>query len=88
MAATPITVTVIGSSLLGVAATPCKMGDAEVEDQVSAASLVPQVISDLHFRAPLARACRNAMLGADRVSRCPEERAKGRHHPVVRLGCS
>jgi hypothetical protein len=28
--------------------------------------------------APLARACRDSVLGADRVARCAEERAKGR----------
>jgi hypothetical protein len=70
--------------LQGVAATPITvMGDADVEDQARAASLVPYVIADLHVTALLARACRNAMLDADRVSRCPEERAKGRHHQVV-----
>jgi hypothetical protein len=35
--------------LQGVAATPITvMGDAEVEDQAPAASLVPEVIADLH----------------------------------------
>ncbi len=32
--------------------------------------------------------CRDSVLGADRVSNRAEEGAKGRHHPVVRLGCT
>ena len=59
--------------------------DAEVEDQAPAASLVPEVILDLHVAAPLAHDGGNAVLGADRVSRCPKKRAKGRYYPVVRL---
>jgi hypothetical protein len=54
--------------------------DAEVEDQAPAANLVSQVVRihtsprrwpalavNLHVAAPLARACRDSMLGADRV---------------------
>jgi hypothetical protein len=49
--------------LQGVAATPITaMGDAEVQDQAPAASLVPEVILDLHVAAPLARAGGNAVL--------------------------
>jgi hypothetical protein len=73
--------------LQGVAAiTVTFMGDAEVEDQAPAASLVSQVVPKLHVAAPLARACRDSVLGADRVSSRAEERPKDRHHPVVRLG--
>jgi hypothetical protein len=65
------------------------MRDAEVEeDQAPAASLVSQVVPKLHVAAPLACACRDSMLGADRVSSRAEERGKGPHHPVVRLGCT
>jgi hypothetical protein len=53
------------------------MRDAEVEDQAPAASLVSQVVAELHVAAPLARACRDSLLGADRVSSRAEERAKG-----------
>jgi hypothetical protein len=62
--------------------------DAEVEDQALAASLVSQVVPNLHVAAPLARGGRDSMLGADRVSSRAEERGKGPHHPVVRLGCT
>jgi hypothetical protein len=41
---------------------------AEVEDQALAAGLASQVVSDFHVAAPLARAGRDSMLGADRVS--------------------
>jgi hypothetical protein len=46
------------------------------------------VIADLHVSAPWARAYRDSVVGADHVSGCAEERAKGRHHPVVRLDCT
>ena len=62
--------------LQGMAATPTTlMGDVEVEDQAPAASptasLVSQVVPgpNLHVAAPLSCACRDSMLGADRVSR-------------------
>ena len=45
--------------LQGVASTPITfMRDAEVEDQASAASLVSQVVPNLHVAALLARAGR------------------------------
>ena len=37
------------------------VGDAEVEDQAPAASLVLQVVLDLHVAAPLACACRDSI---------------------------
>ena len=75
--------------LQGVAATPITvMGDAEVKDQAPAARLVPKVGADLHVAAPLACACRYAVLRADRVSGRAEQGAKNRYHPVVRLGCT
>ena len=58
---------------------------AQKEKAAQAASLVPEVILDLHVAAPLAHDGGNAVLGADRVSRCPKKRAKGRYYPVARL---
>jgi hypothetical protein len=46
--------------LQGVAATITFMGDAEVEDQAPAASLVSQVVPNLHVAASLARAGRES----------------------------
>jgi hypothetical protein len=54
--------------LLVATAHKALMRNAEVEDQAPAASLVSQVTPNLHFAAPLARAGRDDMLLADRVS--------------------
>ena len=63
--------------LQGVAATPITfLRDAEVEDQASVASLVSEVVPKLHVAAPLARAYRDSMLVAARVSSRAEERGK------------
>jgi hypothetical protein len=43
-----------------VAATPIMLRDAKVEDQAPAASLVSQVVPDLHVAAPLACAGRDS----------------------------
>ena len=52
--------------LLRVATAPkAFMRDDEVEDQAPAASLVSQVVPNLHVAAPLAHAGRDSMLGAD-----------------------
>jgi hypothetical protein len=59
------------------------MRDNAVEDQAPAASLVSQVFPSLHVATLLARACRDSMLGADRVS---SRAAEHSDHPVVRLG--
>ncbi len=48
--------------------------DGQVDDQAEAARCVPEVVPDLHVAAPLACACRDAVLGADDVSSCPGER--------------
>jgi len=65
--------------LLWVATAPITfMCNAEVEDQDLAASLVSQVVVELHVAAPLASACRDSLLGADRVSSRAEESAKGK----------
>ena len=64
------------------------MRHAAVEDQAPADSLVLQVVPNLHVAAPLARAGRDSVLGADRVSSRAEERGKGPHNPVARLGCT
>ena len=61
------------------------MRDAEVEDQAPAASLVSQVVPNLHDAAPLACACRDPMLGADSVPSRVEERPKHSHEPVCAL---
>ena len=44
------------------------VGHGQVEDQAPAARLVFEVVADLHVAAPLACACRYAVLRADRVS--------------------
>ena len=64
------------------------MRHAAAEDQAPADSLVLQVVPNLHVAAPLARASRDSVLGADRVSSRAEERAEHGDHPVVRLGCT
>ena len=57
--------------LQGMAATPRTfMRDAEVEDQAPAASLVSQVVKNIHVAAPLAHAYRDSMPGADRKIEC------------------
>ena len=48
--------------------------DGQIDDQAPAARCVPKVVPDLHVAAPLACACHHAVLGADDVSSCPEER--------------
>ena len=50
------------------------MGDAEVKDQAPAPGLIPEKMADLHIAAPLACACRYAVLRPDRVSGRAEER--------------
>jgi hypothetical protein len=60
----------------------------EESDQAPAASLVLQVVPNLHVAVPLARAGRDSVLGADRVSSRAEEKAEHGDHPIVRLGCS
>ena len=40
------------------------MGDAEVKDQTPAPGLTPEIVPNLHIAAPLARACRHAVLCA------------------------
>ena len=42
--------------------------DGQVEDQAPAARLVPKLVADLHVAAPLARAGRDPVLRAHRVS--------------------
>ena len=75
--------------LQGVATAPAAvMRDNEVEDQAPSASLVSQIVSDFNVASPLARAGRDSMLGADRVSSRAEERAEHENHPIVRLGCT
>jgi len=44
------------------------VGHGQVEDQAPAARCVLEVVADLHVAAPLACACRYAVLRADRVS--------------------
>ncbi len=77
------------ASVLPVATwTKAVVSEGQVEDQAPAARLVPKVGADLHVAAPLACACRYAVLRADRVSGRAEQGAKNRYHPVVRLGCT
>jgi hypothetical protein len=64
------------------------VGNAEVKDQAPAPGLIPQIAPNLHIAAPLACACRNAVLSAYRVSGRAEQRPQYGHHPVVRLGCT
>ncbi len=61
-------------TLQGVATSPeAVVRNAKVEEQAPAASLVSQVVTDFHVAAPLARAGRDSVLGADRV--CSREGA-------------
>ena len=50
------------------------VGHGQVEDQASAARRVSEVAADLHVAAPLACACRYAVLRTDRVSGRVEQR--------------
>ena len=60
-------------------------GHGQVEDQAPAAGCVLEVAADLNVAAPLACACRYAVLRADRVSGRAEQRPKRSYHPIMRL---
>ena len=59
------------------------MGDAEVEDQTLAASLVSEVVVYLHVTALLACAASDPLLCANSVSNSAKQGSKERDHPVV-----
>ena len=52
----------------GATAPKSVVGHGQVEDQAPAVRCVLEVVADLHVAAPLACACRYAVLRADRVS--------------------
>ncbi len=62
--------------------------DGQVKDQAAVPCRVLEIALDFHVAAPLACAGRHLVLRADRVSRCPEERAQNSDGPVVRFGCA
>ena len=64
------------------------VGHGQVEDQAPAARLIAHVVADFHVSAPLACACRYAVLRPDRVSGSAEHRPQHAHERVMRLGCT
>ena len=61
------------------------VGHGQVEDQAPAARRVLEVAAALQVAAPLACACRYAVLRPNDVS---GRAAPMRHHPIMRLGCT
>ena len=71
---------------LAVHACACAiLGHGLVEDQAAAARPILEEAADLHVAAPLACACRYAVLRPNDVS---GRAAPMRHHPIMRLGCT